>query len=136
MIDRLVIERLLLELYAARVGGDRDAVCCLFSDDAKFEIAGASHASPIAVKAIGVAEFRPLLTLMIKTFKLSDHKILSMIIDGPNAAVHWRAKVQSRITGATVPTELIDLVEVSNSSRIVSYTEFFVPRHSSREVVA
>jgi len=130
MIDRLQIERLLLALYAARVRGDRDAVCRLFSDGAKFEIAGASHASPIAVKAIGAEEFRPLLTLMIKTFKLSDYQILSMIIESPKAAVHWSAKVQSRITGATVPTELVDLIEVKSSDRIVSYTEFFVPRHN------
>jgi hypothetical protein len=35
-------------------------------------------------------------------------------------------EVQSRITGLTVPTELIDLVEV-RKGRIISYTEFFVP---------
>jgi|SRR5271155_291652 len=136
MINRLNIERLLLELYAARVAGDRDAVCGLFSDDAAFAIAGASRASPLAVKAIGVAEFRPLLTLIIKTFKLSDHKILLMIIDGPNAAVRWRAKVQSRITGASVPTELVDLVEVNNGGRIVSYSEFFMQQNPGGEVIA
>lgn len=128
MTDRLEIDRLLRELYAARVRGDLDAVCRLFSNDAKFEIAGASHSSPIAVTRAGVNEFRPLLTLMIKTFKLSDHAILSIIIDGAKAAVHWRAKVHSRITGTIVPTELVDLVEVGSGGRINSYTEFFVPR--------
>jgi len=127
MTDRLKIDRLLRELYAARVRGDLDAVCRSFSDDAKFQIAGASKANPIAVTSVGVDEFRPLLALMIKAFKLSDPAILSMIIDGPKAAVHWRVKVHSRITGITVLTELIDVIEIRDG-RIASYTEFFVPR--------
>ncbi|MGA2411790.1 MAG: nuclear transport factor 2 family protein [Candidatus Binataceae bacterium] len=133
-VDRASIERLLRELYSARVGGDREAVCRLFADDAKFEMAGASHPNPIMVKAIGVGEIRPLLTLMIKMFKLSDYEILTMIIDSPNAAVHWRAKVQSRITGAVVLTELVDLVEAGDNGRIVSYKEFFLGRHLGGEV--
>jgi len=128
MTERVEIERLLLELYAARVRGDLAAVCATFTNDASFQVAGASStASPIAMKAVGVAEFRPLLAIMIKSFKLSEQSILSMLIDGAKAAVHWRAKVHSRITGTTVMTELIDVVEVKDG-RIASYTEFFVPR--------
>ena len=128
MIERVEIERLLLELYAARVRGDLAAVCATFTNDANFQVAGASsNASPIAMKAVGVSEFRPLLAIMIKSFKLTEQTILTMLIDGTKAAVHWRAKVHSRITGTTVLTELVDLVEVKNG-RIGSYTEFFVPR--------
>ena len=128
MTERVEIERLLLELYTARVRGDLAAVCATFTNDANFQVAGASStASPIAMKAVGVAEFRPLLAIMIKSFKLSEQSILSMLIDGAKAAVHWRAKVHSRITGTTVMTELIDIVEVKDG-RIASYTEFFVPR--------
>jgi ketosteroid isomerase-like protein len=127
MTDRLEIERLLRQLYAARMSGDLDAVCRIFANDAKFQIAGAGTASPVAVTSIGVNQFRPLLRLMIKSFKLSDQTILSMIIDGHNAAVHWRATIDSTITGTTVPTELVDLVEVRNG-RIASYIEFFAPR--------
>lgn len=126
-MDRLEIERLLRELYAARVSGDLDGVCRTFSNDAKFRIAGASHASPIAIAAVGIDEIRSWLALLIKTFQLKDQIILSMVIDGAQAAVHWRARVYSRITGATVLTELVDLVQVLDG-RIASYTEFFVPR--------
>jgi ketosteroid isomerase-like protein len=128
MTDRPSIERLLRELYSARARGDLDAVCRSFSADARFEIAGPSHASPIAVTAVGVDKFRPLLTILIKTFKLSDQTILAMIIDGANAAVHWRARIHSRITRVTVPTELADVIKVGEHGRIVSYTEFFAPR--------
>jgi len=125
--DRLQTEGLLRELYDARVRGDLDGVCRTFSNDAKFEIAGASHASPIAITAVGITEIRSWLALMIKTFQINDQVILSVIIDGTKAAAHWRARIHSRITGTTVVTELVDLVQVRDG-RIVSYTEFFVPR--------
>ena len=127
MTDRLDIDRLLRELYGARMRGDLDGVCRTFSNDAKFQLAGASHASPIAITAVGIKEIRSWLALLIKTFRLKDHTIFSMIIDGTRAAVHWRARIYSNITGITVLTELVDLVEVQNG-RIGSYTEFFVPR--------
>jgi ketosteroid isomerase-like protein len=127
MTDRLEIDRLLRELYAARVRGDLEAVCRIFANDAKFQIAGASHATPVAISSVGIDQFRPLLAVMIKTFKLSEHTILSMIIDGANAAVHWRAKVHSTITGQRVLTELVDIVEIRDG-HIASYIEFFAPR--------
>jgi len=127
MTDRSDIETLLRGFYAARLRGDVDAVCAAFADDAKFEIAGAGQASPIAVIAVGSDEVRRWLALMIKTFRIADHSILSMLIDGASAAVHWRARVHSRVTGAAVLTEFVDLVRIEEG-RIRSYTEFFVPR--------
>ena len=64
--------------------------------------------------------------LLIKTFSLINLTIRSTTIDGANATVHWRANVHSRITGATVPTELIDIVEVRDNF-IVNFNEVFVP---------
>lgn len=127
MTDRLDTDRLLRRLYAARVQSDLDGVCGTFSHDAKFQIAGASHVSPIAITALGLDEIRSWLALIIKTFQINDQTILSLIIDGAEAAVHWRTKIHSRITGAAVMTELVDLVQIRDDS-IASYTEFFVPR--------
>ena len=128
MSGRAEIERLLLELYAARVRGDLAALCAKFTDDAHFQVAGASNnASPVAMIAVGSSQVRPLLAIMIKSFKLSEQSVLTMLVDGQQAAVHWRAKVYSRITGTTVQTELMDLVHVRDG-RIASYIEFFVPR--------
>jgi ketosteroid isomerase-like protein len=127
MTTRLEIDRLLRQLYAARVAGDLDGVCQTFANDARFEIAGTSQTSPIAISATGLDQIRTWLALLIKTFQMSDHTILSMIIDDAAAAVHWRAKIRSRITGATVPTDLVDLVQI-REGRIANYTEFFVPR--------
>ena len=99
----------------------------MFAADAKFQIAGASETGPAGIKANGIREFRPLLAFMIKTFKLGALTIRTMEIQEDQATVRWQADVQSRITGATVPTELIDVVEVRNG-KIVNYDEVFMPR--------
>jgi len=127
MSDREAIEKLIRDLYTARVRGDLAAVYEKFTPSARFQIAGASHSTPVAVTADGAAEYRPLLAIMIKTFKLSDEEIMTLLIDGPKAAVHWRAKIFSRLTGTTVVTELVDMIEI-REGRIGSYTEFFAPR--------
>jgi ketosteroid isomerase-like protein len=126
MTDRQRTEQLLRDLYAARVSGDIAAVYEKFSPDARFRIAGASHSTPVAVTAVGAGEYRPLLAIMIKTFKLSEEDIVSLLIDGSKAAVHWRAKIFSRLTGTTVLTELVDMIEIRDG-RIGSYVEFFAP---------
>jgi len=126
-MGRTQIDRLLRELYAARSSGDLEGVCRVFAADAKFQIAGANEAGPAGIKANGIREFRPLLAFMIKTFKLGELTIRTMDIREDKATVRWQADVQSRITGATVPTELIDVVEVRDG-KIVNYNEVFVRR--------
>ena len=127
MTDRVQIERLLQTLYTARVGGDLDTLCRTFTDDAKFRISGASDGKPISISAVGTAQIRTWLNMMIKTFRMADQSIVSLTVEGARAAVHWRCTIHSKITGTVVPTELVDLVEV-REGRIGSYTEFFVPR--------
>jgi len=68
MTDRLTIDRLLRELYSARVRGDLDAVCQCFSQDAEFRIAGAGHANPIAITAAGIDD---LMVSLKKAYSLS-----------------------------------------------------------------
>ena len=126
-MSRTEIAGRLHELYDARVRGDLKALCEVFATDARFEIASASHGNPVAVNARGRDEFLPLLTLLLRTFRLTDQTILSMIIEERKAAVHWRAAIHSRITGAIVLTEFMDMVEF-DGSQISSYVEFFVPR--------
>ena len=123
---RAEFERLLSELYDARAAGALDRLCALFGPDALFKISGSSDGKPIALSARGEQEVRSWLAVLVKTFRLTRHEIVSMVIDGPRAAVHWRASIHSRITGASIPTELVDLVELRDG-RIGSYVELFVP---------
>jgi ketosteroid isomerase-like protein len=125
--NRTEAEQLLRRLYAARSRGDLKGVCNAFTADAKFQIAGASNAGVLAMTADGASELAALLSIMIKTFRLSELEILSLLIDGAKAAVHWRATVFSRISGEMTPTELIDMIELRDG-RIASYVELFAPR--------
>src|ERR1700735_228434 len=125
MMGRIEIDRRMREFYAARVRGDLEAVCRSFFADAQFKIASASKVRPVAIRANGVEEIRPLMALLFKTFRLSDFAILAMTIDGAEVKVHWQANVRSKITGATVPTELADIVKLRDGF-IADFDEVYV----------
>jgi len=125
--ERVVAERMIRQLHAARVGGDLAALCGLFAEQGRFEIVGASADKPIAIRANGLAEFKPWLSMMVKVFRLTDYSLLSLVVEWPRATAHWRADIYSKVTGVTVCTELVDLVELGED-RILGYTEFFAPR--------
>ncbi|MGA7489850.1 MAG: nuclear transport factor 2 family protein [Xanthobacteraceae bacterium] len=122
MPSRDDIGRILRDAYAARQRGDLDALGRVFAPHAKFQMAG-SQASPIAARAEGADQYRALLAGMIKTFEVLDHKIVAMLIDGSKAAVQWRARIRSTVTGETVDTDLFDLIEMEGD-RIASFFEF------------
>jgi ketosteroid isomerase-like protein len=123
MTGRSQIEKLLKDAYAARKRGDVDAVCGCFVDNPIFIMAGAREASPIAVQCVDGDTFRTVIDAMIKTFEWLDHQILSMIIDGPKAAVHWRGRIRSTLTGDEVVTEIVDVLTVADG-KIQSLIEF------------
>ena len=127
MAERVVAERMIGRLHAARIAGDLNGLCRLFADQGRFEIIGASADKPIAIRAKNIAEFRPWLAMMVKVFRLADYALLSLVVEWPRATAHWRTDIYSKVTGVTVPTELVDLVELSDD-RILNYTEFFAPR--------
>ena len=126
MTDRLQVEQLVRELHAARLDGNLERLCGLYAEEARLRIAGTTDGKPIAIAASGIAEIRPWLSILVKTFKLTQYMILSLTVDIPRAAAHWRVDIHSKITGVVVPTELIDLIDV-RGARIASHTEFFVP---------
>lgn len=126
MTDRVQVEQLVRELHAARLEGNLERLCGLYAEEARLRIAGTSDGKPIAVAATGIAEIRPWLSILVKTFRLSQYTLLSLTVDGPRVAAHWRVDILSKITGVVVPTELVDLIDV-RGGRISSHTEFFVP---------
>ena len=126
MTDRGQVEHLLRELHTARLEADLERLCRLFAPDARLRIAGTSDGKPIAISASGIAQIRSWLSMLVKTFRLSQYQLLSLTVDGARAAGHWRVDVHSKITGTVASTELVDLVEVRDG-QIASYIEFFVP---------
>ena len=126
MTERLQVEQLVRELHAARLEGNLERLCALYADEARLRIAGPTDGKPIAIAATGIEEIRPWLSILVKTFRLSEYTILSLAVDVPRAAAHWRVDIHSKITGVMVPTELVDLIDVRDG-RISSHIEFFVP---------
>jgi ketosteroid isomerase-like protein len=127
MSGRADLERLIVDLHAARVRGDLPGMCGSFADRGAFRIAGSSEGKPVAVTADGLQQFRPWLAMMVKAFRITEYELLSLVIDGTRCCAHWQARIHSKITGTAVATELVDLVDV-HAGLIVTYTEFFVPR--------
>jgi hypothetical protein len=125
--ERVVAQRIIEKLHAARVKGDLATMCSVFADDGRFEILGASADKSIAIRAANLAEFRPWLAMMVKIFRIGNYQQLSLVIEWPRATAHWRADIYSKVTGVTVPTELVDVVQLDDT-RILTYTEFFAPR--------
>jgi ketosteroid isomerase-like protein len=126
MTDRSQVEQLVKELHAARLAGDLERLCRVYASDARLRIAGSSDGKPIAIDASRIARIRPWLAILVKTFRLTRYQLLSLTIEGPSAAAHWRVDIESKITGISVATELVDLIEVRNG-QIASQIEFFVP---------
>jgi ketosteroid isomerase-like protein len=127
MAERIVAQRIIEKLHAARVAGDLAGMCRLFADTGRFEILGASADKPIAIQQTDLAGFKPWLSMLVKVFKINNYAVLSTVIEWPRATAHWRADIYSKVTGITVRTELVDILEVSED-RILAYTEFFAPR--------
>lgn len=122
-----MLSEIIQRLHQARLAGDLPAMCRLFASEGRFEIRGASADKPIAITADRLSDFRPWLGMMVKAFRLSQYAVVSTVREEPRIAVRWRADIYSKVTGVTVPTELIDLAEV-HDGRIIQYSEFFVPR--------
>jgi len=135
MTDRSQIEALLRNAYAARKRGDLAAILDAFAENPHFELAGAPQASPVAIRATEGGAFRSLMTGLIKTFEFLDHEIISMIIEGNKAAVHWRSRMRSGVTGDEVVTEIVDLVTVEGG-KITSFIEFCDTALAARMVPA
>jgi ketosteroid isomerase-like protein len=123
MSNRQEIERVIKAAYAARKIGDVEAITQLFAPDAQFQMAGSDAASPIAMQTQKLADFRTALRELIHVFEWIDQTILSIVVEGQKAVVHWRGTIRSNVTGETVETELVDLFEIRNG-RIASLTEF------------
>jgi len=127
MADKALAKRSIETLHAARVAGDLAGMLSVFAADGNYEILGASADKSIAIRARTLAEFRPWLAMMVKVFRLSNYQLLSLTAESPRIVAHWRADIYSKVTGVTVPTELVDVVELGERG-VVKYTEFFAPR--------
>jgi ketosteroid isomerase-like protein len=122
-MDRNEIEAFVRTLYAARVGGDMQALGRAFAGNARFQIAGSPEVSMVATVIEGHDGVMALMQTMVDTFVLEDFAILDLVIDGNKAAVRWRATIHQGASGQTFTTELADFIEIADG-KVVSFIEF------------
>ena len=122
-MDRASVEKVIREAYGARRRGDLETTCVHFADDARFTVAGDVRASAIAGSATGCEAVRGALTGIMDALDWVDHEIVSLVIEGDQAAVHSRVTVRARATGEEVETEMLDLLTVRDG-KIASFLQF------------
>jgi ketosteroid isomerase-like protein len=123
MADRNAIEKLIRDAYAARKGKDLDNVMKFFAPEATFQFAGSAAASPAAAHVRGAADLRATFAALIAAFDILELTLLTSVIEGDNAAMHWRVKVRYNPSGELHDTELFDLWTIVDG-RVTRFVQF------------
>lgn len=122
-MERVSIERVVRSAYAARVKGDLDGIMKHFGEAASFSLAGSVAVSPVPVAATGASAIREVLRRLVESIDFLAAEIVTMLVDGDRAAVHWRVRLRATTTGQEAQTELVDLIRFENG-RIVAFHQF------------
>jgi ketosteroid isomerase-like protein len=123
MSDRASVEKIIRDAYAARAAKDIDAILRMFKPDAVFHMAGSPATFPGATRVEGQDQLRASIGSLIQAFDFLDWTMLTSVIEGDKAAVHWRLKVKHNPTGEIFVTELFDLWTIDDG-RVVSLVQF------------
>lgn len=123
MMDRETIEALIDRCYAARREGDVETLVSAFHPDAEFELAGSKAALHVAGAVQGHQNIRTTMAEFISVFDFVNREILSIAIDGEQAAVHSRVKIRFIPGDKIFTTDILDLFFFKNG-KIVKLVEF------------
>ena len=123
MTDRETIEALIDRGYAARREGDVETLVSTFHPDAEFELAGSQTALHVAGSVQGHQNVRTTMAGLIAVFDFVHREIVSMVIDGEQAAVHSRVKIRFIPGDKVFTTDILDLF-LFNNGKIVKLVEF------------
>jgi len=122
-MTRAEVEQLVRKLYAARVAGDVDEIVRCMASDVDFALAGDPAASPVAGRLCGSDKLRAQLVQLVAGFKFNSYDIVTLVVEGSNAAVRAKANITSAMTGATVDMELADFITVRDG-RAASFVQY------------
>jgi ketosteroid isomerase-like protein len=122
-MTRAEVEELVRKLYAARVAGNVDEIVRLMAPDIDFALVGDPAASPVVGRLRGSDRLHAQLAKLVQGFKFNSYDIVTLVVEGSNAAVRARANITSMITGTTIDMELADFIEVKDG-RAGSFVQF------------
>lgn len=121
MLNRDAMLNIIDEAYAARVRGDKDALARYWAQGASFQIAG----DPAPFKSLTFQTDEPMNAIsdLMDRFEFSDLTRLSAVVEGSQAAIRWEVTVKTP-GHEPIRTELLDLIELDEASRIRSFVQF------------
>lgn len=122
-MDASEFEMFLKQFYAARIGGDVEALGTMFAEDARFRIAGSPEYSMLATSVQGRDGITGLFRTIADSFGLDEFSMEDLLVNGNKAAVRWNARVQNITSGDSFTTELADFIEIGDG-KIISLNEF------------
>lgn len=122
-MNREAIKALIEKAYEARRTEDIEGIMAIFHPDGKFELAGSKEHTAAAGSAQGHQDLRTTLVGLVATFQFVQRHVISVLIDGDQAAVHSRVELRFIPKDRTVTTDLLDLWEFENG-KIIELVEF------------
>jgi ketosteroid isomerase-like protein len=100
----------LLSIYAHRVRDDLEGTLDGFTEDVAFEFNGrGAGVASLASPAHGRAALRPIMRDLIENYHLTNWRVVSLLAEGDQVALHWRATVSFSATGKSAEFDVFDL---------------------------
>jgi len=123
MTDRATLQALIEQGYAARQKGDVEAILALFHPDGRFHLMGAAQFTPVCGLAAGQDALRAAMGGLVAGFAFLQRDIVSLLIDGEQAAVHSHVTLRAVASDKTVTTDILDLWKFRDG-KILELVEF------------
>jgi ketosteroid isomerase-like protein len=123
MAGRTERERVIREIYDARIRGDVDGILAHVHPGISFAIAGCPASSAVPCSVTGQDALRDLMGQLIATFEFRNNQVIDTMIDGDRAVVHWRVQVRAPASGQEAETEIVDLIEFAGD-KVLSFKQF------------
>jgi ketosteroid isomerase-like protein len=104
------IKAIVRSAYQSRIRGDLEGTLAGFADDAVFEFNGRGTGLPgMTAPVVGIAALRPVMQGLIAAFRFTDWEEVSLIVDGDEAVLYWRATVTAP-NGRSARFDVVDLM--------------------------
>jgi len=120
MLAKTTILKTIDAAYAARKKSDKASLAKYWAKNATYRLVGASLPPKLPS---GARNAKQSVEALIDLFEFKKLKRLGALVDGNNAAVHWRVTLSTK-GGSPETTELYDFWEFSAKGKAKSLTQF------------
>jgi ketosteroid isomerase-like protein len=123
IMSRAETEKVVRDVYSARLSNDLKRVCDCFLPDACLVINGDPGAGSIALRVAGQPDVEKMLTALLQQWEWLEQDIERILIDGDHAAVQYQLTARFKPTGEVVQTTICDLLTL-RSGKLAEVIQF------------